>query len=181
MYLTDLEMQHLTAGEFAFLRSSHDFHHEERGDLTARRGALGLHDGSLARSGTESVVHGVKASRDIGTLTVRDEDVRNLWRQRSREDHPHPPPSRTSRPRPGVGPRLRRLLLHQGHLSLPTGRWSTTTTPTHHHERFAADVEALRAGERIAAPVYDWRIDTRTVDITIVEPRSIVIIEGILC
>ena len=60
--LTDLEMQHLTAGEFAFLRSSHDFHHEERGDLTAaRRGALGLHDGSLARSGTESVVLGVKA------------------------------------------------------------------------------------------------------------------------
>ena len=35
--LTDLEMQHLTAGEFAFLRSSHDFHHEERGDLTAAR------------------------------------------------------------------------------------------------------------------------------------------------
>ena len=48
------------------------------------------------------------------------------------------------------------------------------------HERFAADVEALRAGERIAAPVYDFATHTRTAEVTIVEPRSIVIIEGIL-
>ena len=48
------------------------------------------------------------------------------------------------------------------------------------HERFAADVEALRAGRSIAAPVYDFSTHTRTDDVTFVEARSIVIVEGIL-
>ena len=48
------------------------------------------------------------------------------------------------------------------------------------HERFATDVEALRRGETIAAPVYDFATHTRTDDVTLIEPRPIVIVEGIL-
>lgn len=48
------------------------------------------------------------------------------------------------------------------------------------HERFAADVEALRSGRSIAAPVYDFASHTRTGDVSIVEARPIVIVEGIL-
>lgn len=48
------------------------------------------------------------------------------------------------------------------------------------HERFAADVEALRMGESIASPVYDFATHTRTGDVTMIEARPIVIVEGIL-
>jgi len=48
------------------------------------------------------------------------------------------------------------------------------------HQRFAADVAAVRAGETIAAPVYDFATHTRTADVVVIEPRPIVIIEGIL-
>ncbi|MEM9464213.1 MAG: uridine kinase [Actinomycetota bacterium] len=48
------------------------------------------------------------------------------------------------------------------------------------HERFAADVEALRGGRAIEAPVYDFATHTRTGDVTRVEARPLVIVEGIL-
>ena len=48
------------------------------------------------------------------------------------------------------------------------------------HQRFAADVAAVHAGETIAAPVYDFATHTRTADVVVIEPRPIVIIEGIL-
>ena len=48
------------------------------------------------------------------------------------------------------------------------------------HERFAADVEAVRSGRSIAAPVYDFATHTRTDDVTIIEARPIVVVEGIL-
>ena len=48
------------------------------------------------------------------------------------------------------------------------------------HEMFAADVEALRAGRTIESPVYDFATHTRTSDTVIVEPKPVVIVEGIL-
>lgn len=48
------------------------------------------------------------------------------------------------------------------------------------HERFAADVEAVRSGRDIACPVYDFATHTRTTDVVIVEARPVVIVEGIL-
>lgn len=48
------------------------------------------------------------------------------------------------------------------------------------HERFAADVEALRGGRDIASPVYDFATHTRTSDVVVVEARPVVIVEGIL-
>ena len=48
------------------------------------------------------------------------------------------------------------------------------------HERFASDVAAVRAGETIAAPVYDFTTHTRTTDVVVIEPRPVVIVEGIL-
>ena len=48
------------------------------------------------------------------------------------------------------------------------------------HERFAADVEALRSGRDIASPVYDFATHTRTSEVVIVEARPVVIVEGIL-
>lgn len=48
------------------------------------------------------------------------------------------------------------------------------------HEMFAADVESLRAGRAVACPVYDFATHTRTSDVVMIEPRPVVIVEGIL-
>jgi len=48
------------------------------------------------------------------------------------------------------------------------------------HERFAADVAAIRSGQTITTPVYDFATHTRTGDVVVVEARPIVIVEGIL-
>jgi len=48
------------------------------------------------------------------------------------------------------------------------------------HERFAADVARLRAGEAIEAPVYDFATHTRTDERRAVAAKPVVVIEGIL-
>ncbi len=48
------------------------------------------------------------------------------------------------------------------------------------HALFAADLELLRSGQTIEAPVYDFATHTRTAARVRVEPRPIVIVEGIL-
>ena len=48
------------------------------------------------------------------------------------------------------------------------------------HEMFAADVEALRSGRPIASPVYDFSTHTRTDDVVMIEPKPVVVVEGIL-
>ena len=86
----------------------------------------------------------MKASRDIGTLTVRDEDVRNLWRQRSRET------TLTCHLLERLGPDQVSVLAFdayyrdQGHLSPADRSLVNYDHPDSlDHERFAADVEAL--------------------------------------
>ena len=69
----------------------------------------------------------------------------------------------------------------QGHLSPPERSLVNYDHPDSlDHERFAADVEALRSGESIASPVYDFATHTRTRDVVMIEARPIVIVEGIL-
>lgn len=48
------------------------------------------------------------------------------------------------------------------------------------HEMFAADVETLRSGRAVASPVYDFSTHTRTAEVTVIEPKPVVIVEGIL-
>ncbi len=48
------------------------------------------------------------------------------------------------------------------------------------HELFARHVEALRAGYRIHAPVYNFDTHTRSREPITIEPTAIVIVEGIL-
>ncbi len=69
----------------------------------------------------------------------------------------------------------------QGHLTPPERSLVNYDHPDSlDHERFADDVESLRAGRSIASPVYDFATHTRTTDVVIIEPRPIVIVEGIL-
>ena len=68
----------------------------------------------------------------------------------------------------------------QGHLS----PWDRALVNYDHpdsldHERFAADVEALRSGRDIASPVYDFATHTRTTDVRPIEARPVIVAEGI--
>ena len=47
-------------------------------------------------------------------------------------------------------------------------------------EAFLADLEDLTAGRPIGIPVYDFTTHTRTTDVQILEPRPVVLTEGIL-
>ncbi len=47
-------------------------------------------------------------------------------------------------------------------------------------EQFTADLAALRSGLSLAAPVYDFATHTRSTDVELVEPRPIVLVDGIL-
>jgi len=69
----------------------------------------------------------------------------------------------------------------QGHLSPPDRALVNYDHPDSlDHERFAVDVATLRDGDAIARPVYDFATHTRTCEVEVVEPRPIVIVEGIL-
>lgn len=48
------------------------------------------------------------------------------------------------------------------------------------HERFTADLRALRAGRSVRRPVYDFTTHTRAEETVEIAPRDIVIAEGIL-
>ncbi|MGH1504025.1 MAG: uridine kinase [Acidimicrobiales bacterium] len=48
------------------------------------------------------------------------------------------------------------------------------------HRLFAEHLEALRAGREAAVPVYDFATHSRTADVHIVEPRPVVVADGIL-
>lgn len=47
-------------------------------------------------------------------------------------------------------------------------------------ERFIADLWSLRNGVGVAAPVYDFATHTRADDVQLVEPRPVVVVDGIL-
>ena len=47
-------------------------------------------------------------------------------------------------------------------------------------EQFTADLAALRSGRSLAAPVYDFATHTRSADVELLEPRPIVLVDGIL-
>lgn len=47
-------------------------------------------------------------------------------------------------------------------------------------EQFVADLAVLREGKPLAAPVYDFAQHTRSSDVRLVEPRPLVIVDGIL-
>lgn len=47
-------------------------------------------------------------------------------------------------------------------------------------DRFAADLEQLRSGRELAAPVYDFAAHTRSRDIHLVDPAPVVVVDGIL-
>ena len=47
-------------------------------------------------------------------------------------------------------------------------------------EQFVADLAALRSGRQLAAPVYDFSSHTRSDDVELIEPRPMVIVDGIL-
>ncbi|MEM7286269.1 MAG: uridine kinase [Actinomycetota bacterium] len=47
-------------------------------------------------------------------------------------------------------------------------------------ERFVADLATLRAGRQLAAPVYDFTVHTRSSAVDVIEPRPMVIVDGIL-
>ena len=47
-------------------------------------------------------------------------------------------------------------------------------------ETFLADLEALVAGREIGIPVYDFATHTRSQDVVVLEPRPVVVTEGIL-
>lgn len=47
-------------------------------------------------------------------------------------------------------------------------------------EAFLADLETLVSGREIGVPVYDFATHTRSLDVLILEPRPVVITEGIL-
>jgi len=47
-------------------------------------------------------------------------------------------------------------------------------------ERFTQDLASLKAGNTVAAPVYDFSAHTRSDDIHLIEPAPIVVVDGIL-
>lgn len=47
-------------------------------------------------------------------------------------------------------------------------------------ERFVADLRSLRAGSPVATPVYDFTVHTRSSDVHLVEPRPVLVVDGIL-
>ncbi|MGA0263780.1 MAG: uridine kinase [Ilumatobacteraceae bacterium] len=69
----------------------------------------------------------------------------------------------------------------QGHLSPADRALVNYDHPSSlDHEMFAADVQALRSGRAVAAPVYDFATHTRTGEVVMIEPKPVVIVEGIL-
>jgi len=69
----------------------------------------------------------------------------------------------------------------QGHLSVEERRLVNYDHPDSlDHDHFATDVERLRAGHSVSVPVYDFSTHTRTGQTVLVEPRPMVIVEGIL-
>ena len=48
------------------------------------------------------------------------------------------------------------------------------------HELFAAHLAALRAGDDVEVPVYDFATHTRTDEVEVIEARDVVLVEGIL-
>jgi uridine kinase len=48
------------------------------------------------------------------------------------------------------------------------------------HEMLAHHLDELLAGREVAVPGYDFATHTRSADVTIVEPREVVLVEGIL-
>lgn len=47
-------------------------------------------------------------------------------------------------------------------------------------EQFADDLAALKSGRSVATPVYDFAAHTRSADVVLLEPRPIVLVDGIL-
>ncbi len=69
----------------------------------------------------------------------------------------------------------------QGHLTVEQRRVVNYDHPDSlDHDRFVADVESLRSGRHVSVPVYDFNTHTRTEQVVVVEPRPVVIVEGIL-
>jgi uridine kinase len=48
------------------------------------------------------------------------------------------------------------------------------------NDRLVADLEALRAGRPVEVPVYDFATHTRRTEVRPVEPRPVIVVEGIL-
>ena len=48
------------------------------------------------------------------------------------------------------------------------------------HELFATHLAALRAGDDVEVPVYDFATHTRTDEVDVIEAREVVLVEGIL-
>ena len=117
-----------------------------------------------------------------GTVNFRGQDLRNQRRLRSRQDHADPSPRRAARPRPGLRRGVRRrTTATRATWRRPTVHSSTTTTPTPSTTRCSPPTSRrCAAARRSRVRSTTSRPTTRTADVVIIEPRPVVVVEGIL-